>query len=434
MQTIELVEYESRRVRTPAPTSADLSLAERLAGTGDIEARLEVRWLADGTLELTASAWVGVVRFSAVEIRVVPKLVGGNLRVLQMIEYSDGIRLLAHLPPDQQLAVAGDDLFELLVRILVSEAKLLIRDGLLRDYRPAEETLAVVRGRLRLRDQFLKRYGALHRLECSFDEYDGDISENQLLAAALTASANHVRGYSLGNDIRLLAGVIRDICDPPTFDPDWYEHRIHYGRRNRRYRTAHEAALLILRGLALDELHSAAARGVNAFMVNMNTVFERFVSTLIDKGLAGTRLRGTAQLSVRAVVIDESTNRTYSSIRPDLVITDSVSERTVPVDIKYKLYDTAKFGSADVYQLFTYAYALGGNAEEKTAGVIYAATAQTAGPGLRIKPRTGVTAARLRGAGLDVATVLDELAAGSTETVHALVREIVQTITELTVA
>lgn len=434
MQIIELVEYESRRVRTAAPTSDDLSLAERLAAAGDIDARLEVRWLADGRIDVKASSWVGVVRFSAVEIRVVPKLVGGTLRVLQMIEYSDGVPLLAHLPPEQQLAVTGDDLFQLLVRVLVTESKLRIRDGLLRDYRPTEDTLPVMRGRLRVRDQFLKRYGALHRLECDFDEYDGDIPENQLLAAALTAAANHVRAPALRSESRMLAGVIRGICQPPTFDPDWYERRIHYGRRNSRYEGAHKAALLVLGGLALEDLHSASRRGVNAFMVNMNVIFERFVSTLVEHALSGTGLLSTPQMSIRAVVVDESTNRTYSNIRPDLVLTEVSSARRVPVDIKYKLYDTMKFSSADVYQLFTYAYALGAGDEEKIAGVIYASTTTTFGSALRIKGNAGVAAARLRGAGLDVAAALDDIASGDMTATYRKVRGMLRNITGLDIA
>lgn len=433
MQIIELVEYESRRVRTAAPTSDDLSLAERLAAAGDIDARLEVRWLADGRVDVKASSWVGVVRFSSIEIRVLPKLVGGTLRVLQMIEYSDGVRLLAHLPPDQQLAVTGDDLFHLLVRVLVSESKLLVRDGLLRDYRPTEDTLAVMRGRLRVRDQFLKRYGALHRLECGFDEYDGDVAENQLLASSLAAAANHVRASPLRNETRMLAGVIGDICQPPTFDPDWYEQRIQYGRRNSRYRAAHEAALLVLRGLALNDLHSATHQGVNAFMVNMNVIFERFVSALVEHALSGTGFRSSAQLSIRAIVVDESTNRTYSNIRPDLVISEVSSARSVPVDIKYKLYDTVKFSSADVYQLFTYAYALGAGVDEKTAGVIYASTTTTSGPALRIKGSTGIAAARLRGAGLDVAAVLDDIASGDMTATYRQVRGMLRTVTGLAI-
>ena len=73
--------------------------------------------------------------------------------------------------------------------LLTEEIKALIRDGLIRDYHPVEDSLDVLRGRLRVREQFLRRYGQLHRIECSFDEFDGDVPENQLLAAALQAAA-----------------------------------------------------------------------------------------------------------------------------------------------------------------------------------------------------------------------------------------------------
>lgn len=184
VEKVELVEYESRQFRTPAPTSADLKLAERLSFGGDLEPRIEVKWLATGKVDLRASSWVGVVRFSALEVRVVPKLVGGTLRVLQMLEYAAGVRLLGRIPLDQ-LTAGGVDLFELIVMLLVEEAKALIRDGLIRDYRAVDDTLPVMRGRLRMREQFLHRYGSFHRLECRFEEYDGDVPENQLLSAAL---------------------------------------------------------------------------------------------------------------------------------------------------------------------------------------------------------------------------------------------------------
>jgi len=204
-------------------------------------------------------------------------------------------------------------------------------------------------------------------------------------------------------------------------------------RRNARYEPAHRLAFLILTGLALSDLHSATDRGVSAFMLNMNTIFERFVSTLVANALAETRLKTSPQLSFKAVVIDESTSRAYSTIRPDLVITDTHSGAAVPVDIKYKLYATKKFASTDVYQLFTYAYALGGLAAEKVAGVIYAASSRVADTALLIKPMAGVTAAKIRDAGLDVVATLESLDGGCTEAVHAMVRELIGEITGLAV-
>ena len=82
-----------------------------------------------------------MVRFSELEIRVLPKLVGGRTESAAHDRVPLRGRLLRHRPADQQLEAAGDDLFELIVRLLVTEEKQLVREGLIRDYRPTDATL-----------------------------------------------------------------------------------------------------------------------------------------------------------------------------------------------------------------------------------------------------------------------------------------------------
>ncbi|MFV8228681.1 McrC family protein [Mycolicibacterium fortuitum] len=430
-QTVEVAEYQTTCVTSAKPTPADLKLAEKLSAGGVIGARLDVRWLADGQVEIKSTSWVGVVQFSALAIRIVPKLVGGSLRVLRMVEYANGISLLSHLPPDQRLPADGTDLFQSIVMALVQETRELIRDGLIRDYRSTDDSLLVLRGRVRMRDQFLRRYGSMHRLECQFDEYDSDIPENQLLAAALSAAATRIVDDKLRTDTRGLAGVLAGTCDPPTHDPEWYTRRMHYDRRNSRYRPAHELAVMVLEGLALNDLHSTGHQGVNAFMLDMNAVFERFVTRLVSEALTGTSLGVSAQQRFGAVVVDETTGRTYNTIRPDLVIVDNRSGRKIPVDIKYKLYEDKRFGTGDIFQLFTYAYALGESESTRNAGVLYAATTSVTGPALCIKPQTGVSGAHIRGAGLDVAGIVDGLHGAPSASVLRGVRETVHDIVGL---
>ncbi|MCV7434931.1 hypothetical protein H7K31_25375 [Mycolicibacterium bacteremicum] len=225
-ETVELVEYESRRIRTAAPSPDDLALAERLAPRGDLDARITVRWLAGGLVDIAASSWIGVIRFTNLEIRVIPKLVGDPLRVLRMLEYSGGVRLLAQLPIERELPAHGSDLFELIVMLLVQETQTLMRDGLIRDYRSVDDALVIMRGRLRIREQFLQRYGSFHRLECQFDEYDGDIPENQLLAAALSAASRRVRDPELKSETHVLAHMLAGVCEPSARDTAWYRRRI----------------------------------------------------------------------------------------------------------------------------------------------------------------------------------------------------------------
>ena len=408
-QLVELKEYESKRIRSCAPNESDLKLTEALSAFGDLEPRLEVRWLTDGRVEVTASSWVGVVRFSSLEIRIVPKLVGGTLGVLRMLEYGSGVRLLARLPSHQQLPTGGADLFELVAMLMVEETKSLVRDGLIRDYRATDETLPVMRGRLRVKEQFLRRYGSLDRLECSFDEYDGDIPENQLVAAALSAAGPRVKSPDLKSEVRLLDALVSGVCTPPTRDPHWYRKRISYGRRNLRYRPVHELALLVLDGLALRDLFDTSLTRTNAFMLNMNVIFERFITQLVSDSLLHSGLRVSPQESYRTVVVDEDSQHTYSTIRPDLVIVDTVTGHAVPVDIKYKLYERKKISTSDVYQLFLYAYALAGDSKVPTAGVIYPSTRTLAGPRLKVSAISGLSGAHLRGVGLDVPSALDSL-------------------------
>lgn len=427
---ITLGEYDSARRQSPPPTAADLRLAEQLAGR-DLEPRLTVRWLQNGDVDITTSSWIGVVHFSHVEIRIVPKLVGGQLRVLQMLEYASGIDLLKRLPVDRPLPTAGDNLFDLICLLLVEETQALVRDGLLRSYRAVDEPIEVLRGRLRHRDQYLRRYGQLHPLECHFDEYDSNIAENQLLLAGLTAARGRATDNAIRSSIMRLTSLLADTCEVATFDPTWFEQSIQYDRRNGRYRPAHELALLILRNIAFDNIYENSPGRVHAFMLDMNLVFEKFVSRLVESSLASTGLEAEQQSRLSAVIRDDVTGRSYGTIRPDLVIHERATGRSVPVDIKYKLYDAKKVSAGDIYQLFLYAYALGDQHDQRQAGLVYPAQHNTAAPLLSIKPINAPTAARISGAGLDIPAALELLRQKDTAALYTHIRTAIERITGL---
>ncbi|MCV7194041.1 McrC family protein [Mycolicibacterium brumae] len=420
-QTVELAEYESRIVRFGKPTSDDQSLAARLSRGGDLGARLDVRWLAGGRAEVKANSWVGVAQFSNVDVRVVPKIVGGPLRVVEMIEYSAGISLLERIP-EATLNASGRDLFELIVRLFVEETNRLARDGLNRDYRQTEETLPVMRGRLRTREQFMRQYGTVHRLECCYDEYDGDIPDNQILAQALAAASAHALSDGLRADLATLVRLFASVCDPPKHRIDWYTGRIRYNRRNERYRRAHELATLVIQGLTLDNLLDTSAQKVDAFLIDMNVIFERFITRLVTDALKRTEFSVSPQESFRAVVINERTGKTYGRIRPDLVINDHAGNR-YPVDVKYKLYSEQKISADDIYQTFLYAYALGGDRDQATAGLIFPATSSEPGPRIRIQRENNfAVAARILSTGVDVPSVLSALRRHDPDLTYAAIR------------
>lgn len=435
IQRLELGEHQTRTWPTDAlPSAADERLAHRLAGDGNEPARLDVRWLANGHVEVSATSWIGVVRFSGIEVHVFPKLVGGNLRVLRMLEYALGVRMLRRLPAQRPLAAEGDDLLDLVCLLLVEETQAVLRDGLLRDYREAEDDLSALRGRLRYRDQYFRRFGQLDRLECRYDEYDSNTPDNQLLAVALDAARRIAKERDIRFSALRLGGLLREACEPPSGDVEWYERAIHYSRRNSRYRSAHELAKLVLRNLAFHDMFNTTSGAVTAFMINMNTVFERFVLRLVGEALGGvSRIDALPHQRLRAVIRNDDTGRTYTSIDPDLVIADKEADERVPIDVKYKLYDTKKLAPADIYQTFMYAFALGKGGTQR-AGVIFPASSTVSGPTLSIRPVAAVstTAAKIMAAGLDVPRALDDLDGPARSGLLADVRSLVEHLTGFT--
>jgi 5-methylcytosine-specific restriction enzyme subunit McrC len=420
--SVTLAEYERCSVDAAPPTPTDLRLAARLAGRNH-DPRLEVRWLAGGRVEVAASSWVGVARFSSVEVTVVPKLVGGELGVLRMLEYVSGVNLLRRLPQDRSLHPDQTNLFGLIALLLGEEAQALTRDGLLRDYRAHDDTLNVLRGRLRHRDQFLRRFGRLDQLDCTFDEYDSDTPDNQFVAAALTVARQRVHDSDLRKMLGRLATLFAEACTPLTADPNWYQNRISYGRRNDRYRPAHELAALVLRGLAFDDLFETAVGNVGAFLLDMNVLFERFATRLVSEALAGSDFEVTAQRRLRAVVRDEIKERPYTDLIPDLVVTERTTGRAVPIDVKYKRYDLKKISTGDIFQTFLYAYALGRADHVAQAGILYPSTEPISGPRLSIIGGSGQTGARIVGGGLNVPQILDRLNEGLESQLHQEIRD-----------
>ena len=126
--------------------------------------------------------------------------------------------------------------------------------------------------------------------------------------------------------------------------------RIHYTRLNDHYRPA-----LGLARLLIDNLTLVDRRGVTtaaSFMVNMNDLFERFVTERLRRALRG-------RLVVEGQKYDYLDVGQNVSIRPDLrFLHPGTGSVTYVGDIKYKLTADAQARSADYYQLLAYTTAL----------------------------------------------------------------------------
>lgn len=405
---VRLAEWESAPAPVQELAPADRQLAATLAERDG--GRLLVEERRSG-VHVTTYSWVGVVRFSNFEVRVVPKLAGGNVGIVKMLDYASGVDALRRYNAARDLETMGDDLVELIAWLFADAAADLVKGGLLSDYVAREDTLHVLRGRLKTLEQVQRQFGRVDPLEVEFDEFESDIPENQIIAAALDATRSIVRTPIVQGPIRRLHAIFHEACDPAPTDSLLLLNDLVYSRRNEHYRGAHHLARLLLGRLAVRDLLTPGGTQSFAFLLDMNQLFEDFVARLAAEALPSHGVQVHAQRRDRSIVVDESTGKGYSAIIPDLLLEAMAADRPVrlPVDAKYKLYDDRKLREADVYQAFFYAFAYAsdsGGRHPARAVILYPRAGEGADAALRVDTHIGRQNARIQAFGLDIDSAL----------------------------
>ncbi|TDD85890.1 hypothetical protein E1293_10400 [Actinomadura darangshiensis] len=401
MEPIVVDEYEKRRVQGVAPTAADLAVAE----SEEVSKRITLRWLRGDALEIEAGSHVGVVDLECASVHVRPKLVGSELGVLQMLDYAAGLGSLRDLPLVHRLG-EGLDLRDLVCLLLTRECDRLLRHGLRRDYLRREESLPVVRGRLLVERQVTHRFGMLDRLECRYDERSGDILDNRLCGAALHLAARTARDTGVRAHARRLAADFAAVCALDGFDVRAAVERLTYHRANEHYREAHRWARMLLEGTSFRSLYASAGGTTHAFLIDMNTLFEDFVTRLLRDAFAGSGVAVRAQLSLPSAVRGYAGS--YTSIQPDvqLVQGHGTRARRCSVDAKYKLYADKKVATSDLYQSFVYAQAVGNSDEPPAAFIVYPADRDVPSKTVSLHRHDGAVAALVTYVAVNVPLVL----------------------------
>ena len=299
------------------------------------EGRLLVDELRAG-VRVTARSWVGIVRFERFEVRVVPKLAGNNIGLVEMIEFATGLDSLRRSSSARSLHAEGTGLFDLIALLLAEGTELILRGGLLADYVEREDELPVLRGRLLGDQQVLRRFGQVDRLVCRFDEHEQNIAENQLLAAALSRCSTRVTHDSVRRRVRRLLAIFQEACRPDDLDLEGIRNRMTYHRLNEHYRNPHALAWLLLDGLGTRDVLVTGETNCFAFLIDMNRLFEMFVFRLVDTLLAGSAMRVHYQRADRSIILNASTGQPYARVVPDILVERSAADTTARLAIDAK--------------------------------------------------------------------------------------------------
>lgn len=336
MSTIELAAWSSVEV-----TGLTGAQARALSATKAVA--VNPGWAPESWV-VTSTSLVGVINVEDIELRIRPRI--AISRLLFLLGYAQDPKGWR----DDPVGLDDEpDLWPAMAHTFARMAERAIDRGLLQGYRTEESSGLVVRGRLRESDQLRKRAGIAIPLELRFDEYDVDIAENRVLRAATERLLRIPRLPSPA--VRRLRHLHSRFTDVSRLVPGGVLPPTPASRLNLRYQPALTLARMVLRARSVDALES----GVRAtgFLVNMNTVFEDFVTAALTEAFAPLGGRCVAQDAGHRM--DEAGR---IKLRPDLVRYGPDGAPEAVVDAKYKAENPAGYPYADLYQLLAYCTAL----------------------------------------------------------------------------
>lgn len=327
-----LVEYESVRLR----------LTQRQAVSLQATGAVDVRPSDDaGTWVVTAGNLVGSLVSGDVRLLIRPKIRPENLFLLLEV----GLPEQAWRREAFDYATSGD-LLPSVVAFFARTVETTLARGVLHAYREEQDRLVALRGRVDLPAQFT-RAGIAVPVACRYDDYTADIAENRYLRGAVRR-ALRVAHIAPEDRRRLLSQLValEDVTELPVRPDDL--DRVRITRLNAHYEPALRLARLMLENLTLVDQRGGTTAA--SFLVDMNKLFERFVTERLRRALLG-------RLDVRAEPSVHLAERNQVRMNPDL---EFRSQGTVVYvgDVKYKLTADARARTADYYQLLAYTTAL----------------------------------------------------------------------------
>lgn len=317
---------------------------------------------------IVARQMVGMVAARGCSLEILPKVdpdspdesaatVRG--RLIQMLDVALGLDLDAGNA--SAMHRQSSTLLEILIRQFADKLLAEVRRGLPRLYRPCEEDLPALRGRLDVVRQFTRNAVRPDRLACRYDRLDTDSPLMRIMASAVVFLGKHARAADTRRTLGELRHVLADIPLVPANRLDWNGVRI--DRTNRRWASLFRLARLLLdREWQTTHHRERAAEGVTLLFA-MNDLFEGYVAAMLRRALASSDIEVVAQGGLRhclgSWVADHDCIGTTFQTKPDIILRHGDRVLTI-IDTKWKslvepFEGKGGVSQADVYQLMAYA-------------------------------------------------------------------------------
>ena len=330
---------------------------------------LEFKKLEEG-IEITAKNFIGVVHFTEFVLRIIPKIYEKDeehiwKNIAQCMHFAQGYspeRMIRY----EKIPFTSEELIlqDFLVWTLVYECQELLKRGLVKSYVLHDENLTYLKGKLILKNQFLNDLRKNTQFFCEYDELEYDNIENRIILFTLMICERIAQHSKLKKEIfriiQQFSGLVQKV---PITVLDVTHVLRGYTRQNEYYKEAHTICKIILENIGISDFYHGKIPFSIPFFVDMNVIFEDFVTRLFEKYHEDDV---TAQATQKAWNIDEGDSR--KNMRPDIILRNDKKRTMTIVDVKYK----EELKESDLYQIGFYIHEYKDEYKEQKQGNAYA--------------------------------------------------------------
>ena len=361
MEVLSVIEHESlpiRQSRGGGQKALEHAHARTLAR---LEKKLPVKaWTWEGRDKIKFRNYCGVISLGNLSIEILPKIYHDDVdpgfrRDVLVRMLSKARRLKLRRAGTAQIATQKHSLLDVFILHFCEQLHAQMKQGVIRTYIERNENLNVLRGRLRIEQQFKQNLAHRERLFCQYDELSEDNHHNQTLKYVLKILLKK----ATGNSARLQVAELLMRFDPVSdivVDTALVDS-LGFDRSTTRYEAIFDQCKWFLKSVHPDVL--TGKETCASFLFDMNQLFEAYVSAELRKEVWGKGLRVREQGPKKYFAERKDTGKRVFMMKPDIVFMKGKNEIAAIADAKWKLLNDAEkklgISQADLYQMGSYA-------------------------------------------------------------------------------
>lgn len=360
MEVLTFTEHETVPIvpsRQPGQKALSKKHAEALS---KLERSLPAKTWSWGHQTIKLGHYCGVISLGNLSIEILPKIYGietdpGSSRHALVRMLTKARRLRLQRAGSARIALQKHSLLDVFVLSFCEQLHAQMMQGMIRKYIERSENLMVLRGRLRVEQQFRHNLAHRERLFCQYDELSEDNLHNQVIKYVLRLLSKAALGVAARkqvNELQMHFDPISDIAvDMTTLE------QLAFDRSTARYEPVFEQCRWFLAGFHPDVLTGNAS--CISLLFDMNKLFESFVASELRKSAWGRGLRLREQGPQKYMARRQDTDGQVFLMKPDISLLDDQNKVVMIADAKWKVLDESekKLGvsQADLYQMESYA-------------------------------------------------------------------------------